>query len=45
MITIPLYRVRLALGIVADSLSDHPVCTWGEDLQYCRYAFPVRSQS
>jgi hypothetical protein len=38
MKTIPLYRVQLALGIVADSLREHPFCICGPVLQRSRYA-------
>lgn len=38
METIPLYRVQLALGIVADSLREKPFCIYGPELQRCRYA-------
>lgn len=38
MKTIPLYRVRLALGIVADSLREVPYCFYATDLQRNRYA-------
>lgn len=41
MKTIPLYRVQLAIGIAADTLSANPICIWGADLQYCRYAMSV----
>lgn len=38
MKTIPLYRVQLALGIVADSLREHPFCVYGPVPQRARYA-------
>lgn len=41
MKTIPLYRVQLALGIVADSLREKPVCIYGPSLQMCRFAMSI----
>ncbi len=38
MKTIPLHRVSLALGIVADALRNNPVCVYGPLLMRCRYA-------
>lgn len=35
---IPLWRVRFALGIVADGLRDKPICTYGPALHRGRYA-------
>ena len=39
---IPLYRVRLALGIVADSLRKVPYCFYATDLQKKRYALSIK---
>lgn len=41
MKTIPLYRVRLALGIVADSLRANPYCIYTGSLQQSRYALSI----
>lgn len=42
MQTIPLHRVQLAIGIIADSFRLQPICYWGTSLQHMRYALSVK---
>lgn len=39
--TIPVWRVQLALGFVADSLSKKPIAVWGKDKTTQRLRFAI----